>query len=101
MKKLAYACLTWESVAAECTVGLSTTPSPRQGGEEPALPGADGFQPAVSTHPHPQPLSPNLNSPPILTWALTKHLTASGRVAFSSFLLALGPHLPLGHTSAS
>ena len=78
-----------------------TTPSPRQGGEEPALPGADGFQPAVSTHPRPQPLSPNLNSPPILTWALTKHLTASGRVAFSSFLLALGPHLPLGHTSAS
>lgn len=64
------------------------------------LPGADGLQPAVSTHPRPQPLSPNLDSPPILTWALTKHLMASGRVAFF-FLSALGPHLPSGHTSAS
>lgn len=48
-----------------------TTPSPLQGGEEPALPGADGLQPVVSTHLCPQPLSPNLDSPPVLTWALT------------------------------
>lgn len=48
----------------------------------------------------------NLDSPPapanpVVTWALTNRLTASGWVAFFSFLWGLGHNLPSGPSSAS